>query len=117
MPAATSRRPSRSSRPGGRRPGRGWRTRAPATRTSLQSSTNEDVEVVKAGGWSQRRYERRAMETWKTNAGEVAEEVGNIAKQVDARVIAVTGETDAVRLLCDALPNDMAALVRRLDDH
>jgi hypothetical protein len=79
------------------------------------ASSHEDVELVKAGGWSQRRYENRQVNTWEDNAREVAEEVAAIAKQVGAHVVGVRGDVHAVRLLRDALPADVAPLVRDLD--
>jgi hypothetical protein len=81
------------------------------------ASSNEDVELINAGGWSQRRYENRQVNTWEDNAREVAEEVASIAKQVGARVIGVRGDVHAVRLLREALPADAASLVRDLDGH
>jgi hypothetical protein len=81
------------------------------------ASSNEDVELVKVGGWSQRRYENRQVNTWEENAKEVAEEVAVIAKQVGAHVIGVRGDVHAVRLLKDALPSDVSGLVRDLDGH
>jgi hypothetical protein len=81
----------------------------------VSASSNEDVEKVKAGGWSQRRYQNRAVQEWEQNAAEVAEEVAAIAKQVGARVIGVRGDVHAVRLLREALPAETAALVRDLD--
>jgi hypothetical protein len=83
----------------------------------VNASSNEDVELVKAGGWSQRRYQQRAIQTWEENAKEVAEEVAAIAKQVAARVIGIAGDVHAVRLLQEKLPSEIAPLVRPLGDH
>lgn len=80
------------------------------------ASSNEDVEVVKSGGESQRRFERRQVKTWEENAGEVAAVVADMAKHIDARVIGVRGDVHAVRLLKEALPTDVAGLVRDLDE-
>lgn len=81
----------------------------------VRGSTNEDTEIVNAGGWSQRRFENRAVKTWEENASEVAAEVADLAKHLHARLIGVYGDVHAVRLLKDALPHDAAALVRDLD--
>ena len=68
-----------------------------------------------AGGWSQRRFQQRAVEAWEENAREVAEEVSAMAKQLGARLVAVGGDVHAVRLLREALPADVAPLVRELE--
>ena len=70
---------------------------------------------ARAGGWSQRRFQQRAVEAWEENAREVADEVGRVAKELDARLVALGGDVHAVRLLRDALPTDVATLVRDLD--
>jgi hypothetical protein len=68
-----------------------------------------------AGGWSQRRFQQRAVEAWEQNAREVAEEVAAMAKQVGARLVAVGGDVHAVRLLRDALPPDVAPMLREIE--
>ena len=57
------------------------------------------------GGWSQRRYQERAVKAWEENAQEVADEVVSIAKDIDARLIVVGGDVHAVRLLREYLPD------------
>ena len=81
----------------------------------VRGSTNEDTEVVQAGGWSQRRFENRAVQTWEENAAEVAGDVADLTKQLHARLVGITGDVHAVRLLKDALPHDVAQMVRDLD--
>jgi hypothetical protein len=95
----------------------GFDSSGTAVEEEVKTASNEDVELINAGGWSQRRYERRQVNTWEENAREVASEVAAIAKQVEARVVGVRGDVHAVRLLCDALPAETAPLVRSLDDH
>jgi hypothetical protein len=88
-----------------------------AVEQEVTTTTNDNVELINAGGWSQRRYERRQVNTWEENAREVADEVASIAKQVSAHVIGVRGDVHAVRLLRDSLPAEVAPLMRSLDDH
>ena len=84
----------------------------------------EDVEVkgddhpihrAKPGGWSQRRYQQRVFATWEDNADEVAAEVARLVKRVDARLVLVAGDTRAVKLLRESLPDDVAELVREVE--
>ncbi|MGD9798495.1 MAG: Vms1/Ankzf1 family peptidyl-tRNA hydrolase [Acidimicrobiia bacterium] len=73
------------------------------------------IERVKPGGWSQRRYQQRAIEAWEENAREVAAEVADLADRVGARFIGLAGDVHATRLLEADLPARWAPLVRRLD--
>ena len=62
-----------------------------------------------AGGWSQRRYQERAENTWERNADDAAEQVVRLARRVDARLVVAAGDERAVTLLRDALPQDWVA--------
>jgi hypothetical protein len=67
---------------------------------------------VNAGGWSQRRYQERAENTWEHNAKDVAAHVTRLARLVDARFVAVAGDVRARQLLGEELPRDVLDLVR-----
>jgi peptide subunit release factor 1 (eRF1) len=56
------------------------------------------------GGWSQRRFQQRAENTWEHNARTTAEAVAALASRVDAELIAVAGEVRARSLVLDELP-------------
>lgn len=66
----------------------------------------EHIHRGHPGGWSQRRFQQRAENTWEENAKEVAESAQAMAKEVEARVLLVTGPIRArsilVKLLEDA---------------
>ncbi|MDP8938646.1 MAG: hypothetical protein M3O23_13120 [Actinomycetota bacterium] len=70
------------------------------------------IRKVSAGGWSQRRYEERAENTWAQNAEDAARQVAALAERVRARLIVVAGDVRAVTLLRDALPAEFADRVR-----
>lgn len=55
------------------------------------------------GGWSQRRFQQRAENTWEDNARLVAGETAELARRVDAEVVVVSGEVRARTLLVDEL--------------
>lgn len=55
------------------------------------------------GGWSQRRFQQRAENTWEENARLVAGETADLARRVDAEMIVVSGEVRARSLLVDEL--------------
>jgi hypothetical protein len=66
---------------------------------------------VKPGGWSQRRFQQRAENSWEQGAGDVATEVERLAGRVDPRLIVVAGDVRAVGFLRDALPPALSELV------
>jgi hypothetical protein len=67
------------------------------------------------GGWSQRRFQQRAENRWESNAALVADEVAQMARQIDARVVLVAGDVRAVGFLFEHLPKDVASITRELD--
>ncbi len=55
------------------------------------------------GGWSQRRFQQRAENTWEENANDVADAAATLAKQTDSRLIVVVGPTRAQSMVVDSL--------------
>ncbi|MDQ4033489.1 MAG: hypothetical protein M3332_15065 [Actinomycetota bacterium] len=81
-------------------------------------SVDGDLEhgrKVHIGGWSHRRYQERAENVWKRNAKDVADAVSRLVLQVDAELVALTGDVRAVQLLQAVLPKEVVALVQVLD--
>jgi hypothetical protein len=72
---------------------------------------DEPIRKVHPGGWSQRRYQERAENTWESNARNVADAVHRVADRVEPRVLAVAGDVRAVTLLREALRDDVDRLV------
>lgn len=60
------------------------------------------------GGWSQRRFQQRAENTWERNGHAVGEAVADLAHRVDAQLIAVAGDVRAQGFVLEALPADLA---------
>ncbi len=55
------------------------------------------------GGWSQRRFQQRAENTWNENAESVASAAADIAERLRIELIMVAGEVRAQSLVVDAL--------------
>ena len=72
------------------------------------------VTKVAPGGWSQRRFQQRAENTWEHNAHLVAEEVAKLAGRIEARAIVVAGDVRAVSLLEDFLPEHLRGLMHQV---
>ncbi len=97
----------------------GWRQRSPAYVTVLVDRQGADLTAYRrerppvqretggddhplrkpnAGGWSQRRYEERAENTWERNASDAADQVVRLARRVDARLVVAAGDQRALTL-------------------
>ncbi|HEX9374623.1 MAG TPA: Vms1/Ankzf1 family peptidyl-tRNA hydrolase [Actinomycetota bacterium] len=70
------------------------------------------IRKVQAGGWSQRRYQQRAENTWEHNAHQVAEEAAKLADRVGAAVVVLAGDVRAVSLVKESIPERWAGALR-----
>jgi len=73
---------------------------------------DDPIHKAKAGGWSQKRYQRRAENTWEANAADVASELAELTDKEQPRLVVVGGDVRAVELLKEHLPKRVADLVR-----
>lgn len=69
----------------------------------------------KPGGWSQRRYQERAENTWDANMRKVAERLEKIARLVPLRVVIVAGDVRAKQLLGEHLSPNLATSIVEID--
>lgn len=77
--------------------------------------SHDVIRRVQPGGWSQRRYQQRALDSWEGNAAEVVDEIDRVVRSVDAKAILLNGDVHAVRLLQERLPEQHKALVHVLE--
>lgn len=75
----------------------------------------EHLQRSAPGGWSQRRFQQRAENTWDANARLAAAKVVEIAEQTGARAVLIGGDVRSVGFLREALPHHVAKLVRPLE--
>lgn len=73
------------------------------------------IRKVAPGGWSQRRYQLRAENTWRDNANDVAERVTALVDEHHLQVVVAAGDVRAMEMLQKALPVRVAELVRAVD--
>ncbi|HEX2038625.1 MAG TPA: Vms1/Ankzf1 family peptidyl-tRNA hydrolase [Acidimicrobiales bacterium] len=71
----------------------------------------DPLHKAEAGGWSQKRYQQRAENTWEKNADAVAADLAKLVDRINARVVAVAGDVRAVQLLREALRRDVADML------
>lgn len=63
----------------------------------------EHIHRVQGGGWSHRRYQQRAENTWERNAEDVATVIRELAGEHDPVLLAVAGDVRARQMLSDEL--------------
>jgi len=71
---------------------------------SVVVGPDDEIERNAPGGWSQPRYQRRAEDSWRHNAGAVADAVTHALRTVHAGLLLVAGDVRAVQLLEERLP-------------
>ncbi|MEZ5295027.1 MAG: Vms1/Ankzf1 family peptidyl-tRNA hydrolase [Ilumatobacteraceae bacterium] len=76
----------------------------PTDSTEVDGDT-EHIHRVRGGGWSHRRYQQR-REHVERNAGEVADVVTRMARDLDPVLIALVGEVRAIQFLHEALDHE-----------
>lgn len=85
-----------------------------AERREVDGDT-EHIHRGRFGGWSHRRFQQRAENTWESNAKLVAEEVCEVAHKIGARVVTVAGDDRASHLLYERLDTSTHAIAKLLD--
>lgn len=73
---------------------------------TVREEVEGDTDVIHRGhpgGWSQRRFQQRAENSWEENAKDVADTVRSISADVDARIVLVAGPTRASSMLVSLL--------------
>jgi hypothetical protein len=80
-------------------------------RTEQVDGDTEHIHRGHPGGWSQRRFQQRAENTWERNADDVATQVVDMAGAHGVEMIFVAGDTRAQHLLLEALPERERGMV------
>jgi hypothetical protein len=75
--------------------------------TATVTNTRWPNRKVHAGGWSSRRYDHDVEESWEASARDVAELVGRVARDVDARIVMASGDERALQLIPQHLPTEL----------
>ncbi len=85
------------------------------TATKTVEGDTEHIHRGQSGGWSQARFQQRAENTWEHNANDVADAVADLARQVDARLIAVSGDVRAQTFVLESLPQDVSGIAVKIE--
>ena len=73
------------------------------------------ISRVKPGGWSQRRYQERALNSWEGNAEATAAELARMVKQHDARLVVAAGDVRAIEMLEKDLPQEIQGIFVKVE--
>lgn len=73
------------------------------------------IRKPSAGGWSMRRFQQRAENTWEQNAEEVAKDVTMLVERANARLVLLGGDVRAVQLLQESLPPSVTEIMEIID--
>lgn len=73
-------------------------------RVEVRGGSSFPMRRVRAGGWSQSRFQREAMTTWKRNTEDSAAATAELADRIGAEVVVVAGDPQARSMLAGQLP-------------
>ena len=73
------------------------------------------IQKVKPGGWSQRRFQQRAENSWEANAKHVADELGKIVSAEDIDFVVISGDVRAIQFLKENVDQVVASLLVELE--
>jgi len=76
---------------------------------------HDEIRKVNAGGWSQRRFQNRAEDSWEQNAEEVAERLTQIMRGEALKLAVILGDVRARSFLREHAPSDIGASLFELD--
>jgi hypothetical protein len=86
-------------------------------RGEMARTTQGDDDVIRKvhpGGWSQRRYQQRAEDSWEHNAEKVAREATAMALRSGAELMFGAGDVRALGYLRESLPKEWRAVYREV---
>jgi hypothetical protein len=83
--------------------------------SSVVEGDDDPITKSGPGGWSQQRYQRRAENTWEQNAAEVAEELTDLVKKYDPRVVVAAGDVRALGFLAEHLSHEVQEIYRTVE--
>lgn len=75
---------------------------------------SEPIQKVQPGGWSQRRFQNRAEDTWEQNAKSVVAELEKIVANEHVEFVVLAGDVRALQFLKEHLPQQIEAVSSEL---
>ncbi|MEV7606884.1 Vms1/Ankzf1 family peptidyl-tRNA hydrolase [Paenarthrobacter sp. NPDC089322] len=95
-----------------------YRAGAPDVEESQHVQGDDDsINKVRVGGWSQARYQRHTEQVWRRNADQVAQEVDQLVREHQAKLVVLSGDIRARQLVEDQLSEESKAVLSTIDAH
>ena len=76
---------------------------------------HDELRKVNPGGWSQRRYQQRAEDSWEQNAADVAETLRKIVLAEHIELVVVMGDVRATSYLKEHAGPEVSGILQQLD--
>lgn len=76
---------------------------------------HDELTKANAGGWSHRRFEKRAEDSWERNAEVVAAELDRIVSERRPELLLLTGDVRARALVADSLGQEAREILATFD--
>jgi peptide subunit release factor 1 (eRF1) len=76
---------------------------------------DDELRKVGPGGWSQRRFQNRAEDSWERNAEQVATELDRIVRSEGLDLVLTMGDVRAKAFLKDNAGQELAAVLHEVD--
>jgi hypothetical protein len=87
---------------------------AAAVRHEDVAAADGPITKSAPGGWSQRRFQQRAENTWEHTGDEVAREVARVVQVIEPRIVTIGGDDRMVTLVRERLPAQVQPLLRAI---
>ncbi len=82
---------------------------------TVQGDPSDPIRKVNPGGWSQRRFQMRAEDTWQHNAQNTAARMAELVGAHNPRAVFLAGDVRAVQMIQSDLPKNLGASVIVVD--
>jgi hypothetical protein len=82
------------------------------TATTTVEGAEHPISTSAPGGWSQKRYQQRAEDSWEHNAKDVAQEIRSLAADMFPDLLVLGGDERAVELILEEMPKELRQVSR-----
>ena len=77
--------------------------------TEVQGDPDRPIMKVQPGGWSQRRFQNRAENTWEANAKSVVDQLGKIVSAEAIEFVVIAGDVRSIQFITENVPQEIEA--------
>lgn len=77
--------------------------------SEVEGSDDWPIQKVAPGGWSQRRFQNRAENSWEANAKSVVAELSKIVSAEDIQFVVIAGDVRSIQFIKEHIPQEIGA--------